>query len=428
MIQYTLLIILIIDSNRLRWNMRIGEFSEKHKITHDTVRHYINMGLLIPKKDGHHFRFDFSHDEDIEEIIRLKKLDFSLNEIQRILNLKRVAGKNSKEYRDYYKEFLEDKKKQIIQLEKRYGHVKSELEDKILDLETRGKNQETKLGININSLEILHCPSCEKILKISDGIIENNMIIKARISCSCSYRASIRDGTYIGSTCEDSSLKRKEIPSKLDFLEHSSNDFINFFYDGMSEMMHQIQEKNISPTYVLELENCSGTFLMQHIEKLHRDTTYIVVNNDKSRLDKLKTSLELHSKHENFIFICEEYDRLPLKSNSIDMAIDHWMTKDYFISHRGFLMDKIHKHLKVQGLLIGSYPYLRSLHSDSPLAESKEQGYFEVDFLSREFKSLGFEEDTHLLLGPLVDENPYNPDLKDKRLYSNITSWIKRDL
>jgi DNA-binding transcriptional MerR regulator len=34
--------------------MRIGEFSKKYNITHDTVRHYIDMGLLIPRKDGHH--------------------------------------------------------------------------------------------------------------------------------------------------------------------------------------------------------------------------------------------------------------------------------------------------------------------------------------------------------------------------------------
>ena len=34
--------------------MKIGEFSKKHDITHDKVRHYIDIGLLIPRKDGHH--------------------------------------------------------------------------------------------------------------------------------------------------------------------------------------------------------------------------------------------------------------------------------------------------------------------------------------------------------------------------------------
>ena len=50
--------------------MRIGEFSRKHNITHDAIRHYIDMGLLIPKKDGYHYRFDEVHDKDIKSELK----------------------------------------------------------------------------------------------------------------------------------------------------------------------------------------------------------------------------------------------------------------------------------------------------------------------------------------------------------------------
>lgn len=45
--------------------MRISEFAKKHKTTQDTIRHYLDMGLLISKKDGAHYRFNESDSIEI---------------------------------------------------------------------------------------------------------------------------------------------------------------------------------------------------------------------------------------------------------------------------------------------------------------------------------------------------------------------------
>lgn len=405
--------------------MKIGEFCRKHNITHDTVRHYIDMGLLIPRKDGHHYKFDESHNEDIREIIEFKNLDFSLLEIQKMLNFNRLAGKSSKEYINYYLDILENKKRYAIESQKRFEKIEYTLNKKMEDIVSNRRKTKKLLGIHIDSLEILYCPICNENLNISDGSIENNMIINGRIMCGCGYKAYIKDGIYVGNSCGANLANKKDFPSKLDFLEHSSTEFINFYYDGMSEIKKMIQENAKKPNYILELENCSGTFLMQNIEYLRETTTYILINKDRSRLEKLKDNLQLNNTHERFIFICEEFDCLPIKSNTIDVMIDHWMTKEYMDENQGFLLDHVSKLLRKEGLLVGAYPYVTSLNTDTYIEKLKEKGYFNYNYISKKINDLGFIGNSATKIGPIVEKNPSNKDIKDKRLYLNICSYTK---
>ena len=405
--------------------MKIGEFCKKHNITHDTVRHYIDIGLLIPRKDGHHYRFDESHNQDIREIIEFKNLDFSLLEIQKMLNFNRLAGRTSKEFINYYLNILENKKEYAIESQKRFKEIEHDLNKKMEDIVSTRKGSKKLLGINIDSLEILYCPICNKNLNINDGSIENNMLINGRILCDCGYKASIKDGIYIGYNYSER-LEKKNIPSKLDFMEYSSTEFINFYHDGMYEIRKKVQERIENPKYILELENCSGTFLMQNIEHLKEKTTYIIVNKDKSRLEKLKENLELNNDHERFIFICEKFDSLPIKLNSIDVIIDHWMTKDYALENGEFLLNHVSKFLGEKGILAGAYPYVTSLNNDTYILELKEKGYFNDKYISEKLNDLGFGENSITKIGPIIEKNPYNEDIKDKRLYLNIFSSIKK--
>ena len=405
--------------------MRIGEFSKKYNITHDTVRHYIDIGLLIPKKDNHHYRFDETHDRDITKIIELKKLDFSLIEIQKILNFNRLAGKNSKEYTNYYLQVLEDKKKYVLECQKRYEGIESTLSKKIEDLASSKGKTKRILGIKIDSLDILYCPKCNESLNISDGNIENNMIINGTILCNCGYRAYIENGIYIGNNCGEDLSNKKEIPSKLDFMEYSSTGFINLFYDGMSKIIEDIKDNPKSPKYILELENCSGTFLMQYMEYLPEETTYILINRDKTRLEKLKDNLELNNVHDRFIFICEDFNCIPIKTNSIDLMIDHWMTKEYASEKKKFLLDKLSELMRKDGLLLGAYPYLTNKDTDIYVEELKEKGYLNFEFISHKLKELGFMERSITQIGPIIEDDPYNKDIKNRKLYLNIYSGIK---
>ena len=58
--------------------MRIGKVSEKYGISIDNLHYYINYGLLVPPKPKGQYVFDDATLKDLEWILNLKKLDFSL--------------------------------------------------------------------------------------------------------------------------------------------------------------------------------------------------------------------------------------------------------------------------------------------------------------------------------------------------------------
>ena len=72
--------------------MRIGKVSEIYHISADNLYYYINYGLLVPPRPKGQYVFDQATLKDLEWILELKDLDFSLREIHIILSLKRVSG------------------------------------------------------------------------------------------------------------------------------------------------------------------------------------------------------------------------------------------------------------------------------------------------------------------------------------------------
>jgi len=70
-------------------SMQIKDFAKKYKIQTDTIHYYEKESLLKPKRRGNGYR---EYDEDCEKqlqlIIVLKQLDFTIKEIQQLLILK----------------------------------------------------------------------------------------------------------------------------------------------------------------------------------------------------------------------------------------------------------------------------------------------------------------------------------------------------
>jgi len=71
--------------------MKIGEFARKYNVSKNTVRYYVEHGLLIPES-GLQYQFGKQEEEDMEMILRMKAQFFSLKEIAAMLSIRHTSN------------------------------------------------------------------------------------------------------------------------------------------------------------------------------------------------------------------------------------------------------------------------------------------------------------------------------------------------
>ena len=90
--------------------MKIGEFARVCNVTKDTVRYYVNIGLLIPKMQGSQMSFEEREYADFNYIQKLKGMRFNIKEIRAFLYLRRMSNMIEPATIDECVKLLEDKK------------------------------------------------------------------------------------------------------------------------------------------------------------------------------------------------------------------------------------------------------------------------------------------------------------------------------
>ena len=408
--------------------MRIGEFSSKLEITQDTIRHYMDLGLLIPQKNGGQFVFSRDDMDDMKRIIELKRLDFSLTEILKTLTYKRMMGTDSEEYKSLYLSLLEEKKNKVETEVQKYLELRAKLKSDIDYMKRNEKKEAGRIGFPMSAVPLLSCPQCREPLNILNGVIEKNMIFEAAIQCDCGYNAIIENGIYI-----DPKAVRKRTypdgssyPTREEYLAAASAKYINLRYKAIDMLINKIQKEFPNPRYILEMDPCVSLFLMQFIKYLPKDTTYILNDVDCEKLTFTKREIEMNYEHKRFLIFCCDIDALPLAKGSIDIIIDFLMTKAYAEMKQRFVIARTLPLLQKNGLLAGIYPHFRLGARDALSSPPQTREYLDKEHIQQKFRDLGIVKLHNSDIGPVVENNPYDLDIQGKELLFNIFAG-KRD-
>lgn len=362
--------------------MKIGQFAKKHGITHDTVRYYIDKELLVPNKKDGQYRFSEVDSKEIEKIIELKQMNFSLSDIHRILTFQRLGGASTEFSRKLFLLILEEKQKYIREELLKFHRINGYLNKQIEEIKSYGQQEEQVLGFPIASTELLVCPSCKKGVNLSAGVIEKNMIINAKVECDCGYQAIIKDGIYIDERDVRTKLvDGKPMPTKEEYLMHTSHNHISYLFKGMAKLIDFIMKYQKEPKYIMELSNCVGFFLLQYINYLPEDSVYILIDFDLDRITHLKENLERYYSHKKFIFFCCNYSNLPLKKFSVDVVVDLFMSNVYESEYNENLMDFTVLYLKQKGVFAGAYPFSKTKEIESETLEAQKKGYAKKEII-----------------------------------------------
>lgn len=159
--------------------MKIGEFAKKHQVSVDTVRHYINEGLLTPFRESSQYSFSDIDDRVMDSILLMKCMNFKLQEMKAYLLFQTMYTNNSFSYlgsfRKEFEDKLEENKKEIKRLQKMNQLIEQQIE--------KTQKLSFKRGISLRMVQELICPECDENLELEDSTISHNEITEGKLIC-----------------------------------------------------------------------------------------------------------------------------------------------------------------------------------------------------------------------------------------------------
>lgn len=209
--------------------MKIGKFVEINNLTIDTVRHYMDMGLIIPEKEGGQYDFDDKCQKDLEDVLSFKEMGFALGEIKSILMFKRLAQCTQYQENECFRALFLNKSRQIEKKIKDLNEMKQRLDKRLSEHSENAAESESNIGININVLNLLKCIKCGKGLELREGNIINNQIINGKLVCSCGEEYTIEDGILIvhGCNAEIKTEDKVDFNHIIDYISATNIDYLD---------------------------------------------------------------------------------------------------------------------------------------------------------------------------------------------------------
>ncbi|MGM0380248.1 MAG: MerR family transcriptional regulator [Bacillota bacterium] len=325
--------------------MKIGEFAKKYGVKKHTIRYYMKLNLLIPQKQGAQYNFDKSCEKDLEEILKLKKMDFSLKEIKEILNFIRLA-KNTKYMKNkYYKDLYKDKLDEITEDIKYLENAKKLISKNLKEINEKMKSNNKKIGVDLSILSLIECPECKKNLKVFAKNVIDNQIIEGKLKCECGFDLSIKDGIiYMPG------YKKEKIGLDDNFIEdyilQTEEEYIDEMYETLEWASKQTNTFEKDEKIILEIGTGSGVFLRHINEKISESSIYICTDIFPEYLEYTKKLLEEANSNITVLFIATNLPDLPLKNNIIDLVIDYAGTSNFCFEDKRFLPDYMQNYFK----------------------------------------------------------------------------------
>lgn len=333
--------------------MKIGKFAEKNNLTIDSIRHYMELGLLLPDKEGSQYYFDKQCSEDVKDIIELKEYGFKLIEIRDILYIKRVTNPIIYEKNKYYKNLYINKHKIVSKQIEELKKVENRLRNKIDEISAKELPCSKNIGVDINVLSLLGCPTCNRNLVLRECDINGTQILSGILKCKCGRSFSIEDGIIVSDKSEhmDNPFGSDIEKFFLDYFKKSNLELINILTKNLRWLSKRFRKEINEDTIVLELGVGYGVFLRNVYEYLLDNNIYIAVDHNISILKSLKEMLKRINPNKMVIPICSDVLDIPLKQDTIDVLID--IGGD--ATNNSYLLRHIDKYTKENSTIFGSY-------------------------------------------------------------------------
>ena len=372
--------------------MKISDFSKKYGVPIDTIRYYIDSSLLTPQKNHNRYVFDEVTEKQMEQILELKELKFTISEISKILSIERINQIMTKRKRNYFQKFFTEKYNDLTQeknkIEEAINIIKNKL-DKLKKIEIKN---ETKVGFPIKHINLLSCPKCGSSLSLNADKIENNQIFSGELNCKCGIEVEIDDGILIFEGADKSS-KHEDLEKEIEdfYNKDSTPRFTSAFYKGLGWIKNDILNYINNDKIVLELSTASG-FLPFYKRDNDKKNIYIINQKQLAFTKFLKNNLkEQTDSLDNVIFTVGNMSSIPIKQNSIDYVIDIFASANNLAGKDHIPADVVKKYMKENALFYSLDVYFDDWAKSLKNFDKEERKFFTISSKDNLYKEAGFE-------------------------------------
>ncbi|AZU61619.1 MerR family transcriptional regulator [Neobacillus mesonae] len=355
--------------------MRIGKFGQVNGLTIDTIRHYMDLGLIVPEKKGGQYFFDEVCQKDLEHILELKGMGFSLNEIKTISHYKNFGQLTPYEEDTYYQSLFLDKYENLEHEINNLMKAKKKLKLKLDELSAKTLESSSKMGIDLTLLGMLTCHHCNSLLTLKEGVINRNQIISGKLPCNCGEEYLIESGILMAGK-QFKTKNRNRLENSISKYIHETDPlFLENLNKCLQWSKRKLEQMDLHQKVVMELGTGIGFFLRNVYQSLPEDCLYICVDHNLERHQFLKNLLERSHSKRKFLFICADFLEIPLPHHSVDLLIDGTGTSNYSFENEEFLLSQVDSLIKPEGSLLGTYLTFRNFSQKSKIASSYRDNF-----------------------------------------------------
>lgn len=381
--------------------MKIGAFSEITDIPVVTIRYYMSLGLLVPKKINHNWEFEDDEVKTANQILRFKKCGFSLEEIAFLL--KPLSDEaNSLQIRD---EIFQNAKNRIITKRKELEGALNLLEESI------GKYEkvipgEVFHGIPLSLFGLLECPYCSEPLEWTQVTVKSHKISSGEGICSCGFKAKVKDGILVAGNSENPIIK--PVDTKIMTLRNRSPKDTSYIESFNQWLMQRLEKKNLNRKVIFEDVLNTYCFLNRALPSLRSRALYILCDTDMEVVKYYADSIYQACPDAQVMFIVDDGIHHPLKKGCLDIVIDYAASEVYqkfgYPSASGCLMDYVHKGT----VILGRFSQITKRQPGARDPKESNQMRYHLPTLLEDMKKHGIH----------IDDEKYGEEGVDPRIYT----------